>query len=224
MARRPNPESPGSVSGEMSAVAADTSMMGAPVDPASRTGVDPSRRLLVGDHAVVGADDDFDLLFATHYQRLVRALTIVAGDAETAADAVQEAFVKAHLRWRRIGGYDDPIGWVRRVAINRLRDEHRRRGRKRHALSRLALRTETTTAPAEIDEFDRLLAELPKQQRAATALFYVDGLAIAEIAAALDIAEGSVKSHLHDARRRLRPVLEREVRRADGNEKVGNDE
>ena len=154
---------------------------------------------------------EFDAIFDAHYQRLVRALTIVAGDAETAADAVQEAFVKAHLRWRRISRYDDPVGWVRRVAINQLRDDHRRRGRKQRAISRLASRSDTVTPAPELDEFDRLLATLPKQQRATTALFYVDGLTVAEIAAALGIAEGSVKSHLHDARKRLRPVLEREA-------------
>lgn len=161
-------------------------------------------------------ENDFEALFAAHYERLVRTLSLVAGDAEAAADAVQEAFVKAHLRWRTVSGYDDPIGWVRRVAINQIRDGHRRRVRKDRALLRLASRDRNDSAPVEIDEFDRLLATLPKQQRAATALFYVDGLSIAEIAVALDLAEGSVKSHLHDARRRLRPVLEREAAAADG--------
>lgn len=163
-----------------------------------------------GDARSRRARPEFDVIFDANYQRLVRALTLVAGDAETAADAVQEAFVKAHLRWRRISRYDDPVGWVRRVAINQLRDDHRRRGRKQRALTRLASRETTVSMPPELDEFDRLLAELPRQQRATTALFYVDGLSIAEIAVALDIAEGSVKSHLHDARKRLRPVLERE--------------
>lgn len=157
------------------------------------------------------ARSDFDTIFEAHYQRLVRALTIVAGDPETAADAVQEAFVKAHLRWRRISRYDDPVGWIRRVAINQLRDDHRRRGRKRRALTRLANRETAVALPPELDEFDRLLAELPRQQRATTALFYVDGLTVAEIARSLGIAEGSVKSHLHDARRRLKPLLEREA-------------
>jgi DNA-directed RNA polymerase specialized sigma24 family protein len=110
---------------------------------------------------------EFDELFAAHYERLVRALTVVAGDSEAAADAVQEAFVKAHLRWRKVGRYDDPVGWVRRVAINQIRDSHRRRVRKDRALLRLASREMVVAAPAEIDEFDRLLAELPKQQRAA---------------------------------------------------------
>lgn len=157
------------------------------------------------------ATSRFDDLFDAHYQRLVRALTIVAGDREQAADAVQEAFVKAHLRWRRISRYDDPIGWVRRVAINQLRDEHRRARRKRHALGRLAGATRLAEDPPEIDELGRLLAALPRQQRAAIALFYVEDLSVAEIAATLEIAEGSVKSNLHDGRKRLRAVIDAEA-------------
>ena len=156
------------------------------------------------------ASADFDDLFRAHYDRLVRALTVACGDREQAADAVQEAFVKAHVRWRRIGRYDDPVGWVRRVAINQVRDEHRRAGRKRRALARLAARAPIAEQPVEPDEFGRLLAGLPRQQRIATALYYVDGMSVAEIAAALDVAEGTVKSHLHDARQRLRPVLDHE--------------
>lgn len=187
-------------------------------DSVSALAADPASIRTIDDELATSRTvTEFDRMFVDHYERLVRALTVVAGDTETAADAVQEAFVKAHLRWRKISKYDDPVGWIRRVAINKLRDDHRRGGRKRRALARLAIRDETVARPAEIDEFDRLLGELPKQQRAATALFYVDGLPIAEIAVALDIAEGSVKSHLHDARRRLRPVLEREAARMDGN-------
>ena len=189
--------------------------------PVSAIATDPAsgriRFKSIDDDIVrASARTDFDTIFADHYMRLVRALTIVAGDPETAADAVQEAFVKAHLRWRKISKYDDPVGWIRRVAINQLRDDHRRTGRKRRALSRLSSRSETTTQMPEIDEFDRLLTELPRQQRATTALFYVDGLTVSDIAGALDIAEGTVKSHLHDARRRLRPVLEREQRQRYG--------
>jgi RNA polymerase sigma-70 factor (ECF subfamily) len=154
--------------------------------------------------------DDFDDLFRANYDRLVRSLTVAGGDREQAADAVQEAFVKAHVRWRRIGRYDDPIGWVRRVAINHLRDDHRRTGRRWGALARLAARTPTSELPAEPDELGRLLAQLPRQQRIATALYYVDGMSVAEIARTLDLAEGTVKSHLHDARTRLRSVLDDE--------------
>lgn len=171
--------------------------------------VEPSTRL--DSVAYTEQPLDFDGLFDAHYERLVRALTVVAGDREVAADAVQEAFVKAHLNWNRISRYDDPSGWVRRVAINRLRDEQRHGRRKRRALQRLGSRREQIADTPEIDEFGRLLAALPRQQRLSTALFYVDNLTIAEIAAALGVSDGTVKSHLHDARRRLRSVLETEA-------------
>jgi RNA polymerase sigma-70 factor, ECF subfamily len=190
---RPNPAEPPDVSDPVMTVASE---------PA---GVVPA------DHGRRATASGFDELFDAHYQRLVRALTVVAGDREQAADAVQEAFVKAHLRWRRISTYDDPIGWVRRVAINELRDEHRRTARKRRAVGRLATTTRTVVEPPEVDEIGRLLATLPRQQRAAIALFYVDGLSVAEIATALGVAEGSVKSNLHDGRRRLRAVIDEEA-------------
>lgn len=158
--------------------------------------------------------DDLDALFRSHYARLVKALTVACGDREMAADAVQEAFVAAHLRWRRLQRYDDPVGWIRRVAINKLRDGHRRRTRKDRAVERLAAASPQTpsdptpdAASHRMDSGDAtlaVLATLPKQQRLCIALFYVDGLSIAETAAALDISEGAVKFHLHQGRNRLR--------------------
>lgn len=153
---------------------------------------------------------DFDTIFRLHYARLVRALTLVSGDRELAADAVQEAFVKAHLRWRRIQRYDDPVGWIRRVAINKLRDEHRRDGRKRTALERLGHTSPASVAAADEAsagssgaDFMQLVASLPRQQRLCVALYYVDELSVAEIAQALDISDGAVKFHLHQGRERL---------------------
>ncbi len=150
-----------------------------------------------------------DSLFRAHYGRLVRALTLASGDPEVAADAVQEAFVKAHLHWRRIQKYDDPVGWIRRVAINRLHDDHRRQTRKGKAMQRLA--GEPQVEPVEQHGFDSdlptILAQLPKQQRIAMALFYVDELSIAEVAVALNVSEGAVKSYLHQGRARLRSVV-----------------
>jgi RNA polymerase sigma factor (sigma-70 family) len=160
---------------------------------------------------------DLDALFRLHYGRLVRALTLASGDRELAADAVQEAFVKAHLRWKRLQHYDDPVGWIRRVAINRLRDGHRRSTRKLLAMDRLrgdAQLDERTSPDATHDAMSRrtgdtdgvmaMLRTLPRQQRICIALFHVDGLPIADIASSLGISEGAVKFHLHQGRERLR--------------------
>lgn len=153
--------------------------------------------------------DDVESLFRAHYGRLVRALTLACGDREQAADAVQEAFVKAHLKWRKLQHYDDPVGWIRRVAINRLRDDNRRSRRKESALGRLAATTEHSVAAHEPESggIAALLAQLPKQQRLTTALYYVDQLSVAEIADTLSLSEGAVKFHLHQARERLRSTI-----------------
>ena len=150
---------------------------------------------------------DIEELFRAHYERLVRSLTMASGDPEQAADAVQEAFVRAHVRWRRLRQYEDPVGWVRRVAINLLRDQHRRSKRKDRALARLAAVPAAAEGVPRHDGLGELLDELPPQQRTAVALYYVEDLSVAEIATAMGLAEGSVKSHLHDARRRLRKVI-----------------
>lgn len=160
----------------------------------------------VADIVVV---DDLDTLFRAHYGRLVRALTLVAGTQEAAADAVQEAFVKAHLHWRRVQRYEDPVGWIRRVAINKLRDESRRAGRKKKAEERLQgeLRDDEVQWSDGADA-GALLAELPRQQRLAVALFYVEGLSVSEVASTLEISEGAVRFHLHQGRARLRGLVD----------------
>jgi len=150
-----------------------------------------------------------DTLFRAHYARLVRALTLANGSREAAADAVQEAFVKAHLNWARIQRYDDPVAWIRRIAINRLRDDHRHLVRKQRAVDRLAVQQPTVTSIETSHDADLqwMLAQLSRQQRLALALFYVDELTVAEVAAAMRLSDGAVKFHLHRGRERLREVL-----------------
>ena len=160
--------------------------------------------------------DDLESLFRAHHGRLVRALTVVCGDEQHAADAVQHAFVKAHLKWRRVSKYDDPVGWIRRVAINRVRDEYRRDERSRRTVQRLAVEPSPDAPAPHLDETADLLAGLPRQQRLALALYYVDGLSISEIATTLGIAEGTVKFHLHQGRNSLRGRLEQEQQNEGG--------
>ena len=156
-----------------------------------------------------GAPADFDALFRAHFPPMVRALSVACGDADVAADAVQEAFVKAYARWRRISRYDDPVGWVRHVALNGIRDHFRRASRGRVAVERLGARTEFTAPGPDLpDGTLALLADLPPQQRTALALFYVSDCSVAEIAGAMGISEGAVKYHLHAGRTALRPRVE----------------
>ena len=159
-------------------------------------------------HPLTAQATDVTTLFNLHYARLVRSLTVICGNSEEAADAVQDAFVKAHLKWRKIGTYDDPVGWIRRVAINKVRDGHRSRVRRDRAVERLGYEVKLTSEQPDISEVAELLSTLPKQQRAAAAMFYVEQLSVVEIAAALKVSEGAVKFHLHQAREKLRAHIE----------------
>jgi RNA polymerase sigma-70 factor (ECF subfamily) len=180
-----------------------------PVLPNART---ISWATLIVDHndavSLHSTAADVTTLFNLHYARLVRSLTVICGNSEEAADAVQEAFVKAHLKWRKISTYDDPVGWIRRVAINKVRDSHRSRVRRDRVVERLSHQPDAVSTMPEIDEISDLLATLPKQQRAVAAMFYVEQLSVLEIAEALEISEGAVKFHLHQAREKLRAHIE----------------
>lgn len=149
-----------------------------------------------------------EAMFRTHYARLVRALAVIGGDREAAADASQEAFIQACLRWDRISRYDDPVAWVRRVALNRLSNQRRSLVRKLRAIARSG---DPEPAPAPSLEALHLadaLRQLPEQQRTAVALHYVEGLQVREVAQAMNVTDGTVNRHLHRARQSLRPALE----------------
>ncbi len=153
--------------------------------------------------------DDFDEMFRVHYDRMVRALAVAYGDREAAADAVQDAFTRAYARWGRISRYEDPVGWVRHVAVNRLRDHFRRAKRGRRAIERLAGRADATApAPEPASDVLAKLAMLPQQQRTALSLFYVEQLSVLEVAEAMGLSEGAVKYHLHAGREQLRTRLD----------------
>lgn len=160
----------------------------------------------VREHAHYGCPAD---VFEHDYDYLVKALTVVAGSRETAADAVQEAFVRLVRDWDHLSTYEDPAAWVRRVAVNLIRDQQRSIWRQ----ARLLLRIEQQpTIPEEITSLDpelwELVRSLPPKQRVAVALHYLGGLTAREVAHAMHISEGTVDQHLHRALQTLRGALE----------------
>ena len=160
-------------------------------------------------------EPEFERFFLRHYDQLVRSLTAVTGNEEMARDCVQEAFVKAAVRWKKVSRFENPVAWVRRVAINRSRDLHRadqRRRRREERVTPVDAHASDDEAPL-VEGSMRLVAlldELPTMQRSAAALFYVDDMPVAEIAEVLEISPGAVKFHLNRARTTLRAVLQRE--------------
>src|SRR5215470_17186216 len=84
------------------------------------------------------AHEDFTELYRAHGGRLVVQLFAYTQDLALAEDLVQEAFCRALARWSRLSRYDDPIGWVRRVAWNLATSDWRRNRRGRELADRLS--------------------------------------------------------------------------------------
>lgn len=154
--------------------------------------------------------DEFDAFFDKYYPGMIRSLTLICGDNEIAADAVQDGFIRAFARWDRIRRYDRPDAWVRRVAINRSRDHFRAARRRRDYEGRAAVDDSVDSDERHTDDQDQLrsaLAELPRRQRTAVTLYYLEGLDVASVAESMKISRGAVKFHLSKGRERLAPII-----------------
>ena len=158
--------------------------------------------------SLASAVETFEELYQREFPAIVALAYVLSGSRVSAQDLAQESFLAAHRRWEAIGGYDNPSAWVRRVCIHRSTSLLRRRVTKAKALARLAgRRALPEELPPEADAFWCAVRGLPRRQAQVIALHYLDDLAVADIAVVLACAQGTVKAHLHRARRSLAAQL-----------------
>ncbi len=161
-----------------------------------------------------GADDALDQLYAAHWRSLVRLSVLLVGDVGTAEEVVQDAFVAMHAKWSRLREPDKALAYLRQTVVNRSRSALRHRGVVDRHLDRQ--RGPETADPADVASLDRsrrdlvvaALGSLPRRQREVLALRYYLDLSEAEIADALGISRGAVKSHASRGSVALRALLE----------------
>ena len=148
---------------------------------------------------------DFDTFFSRHYAELVRALSLALGDVEFGRDAASEGFTKALQRWNSVSQYSNPTGWVYRVGLNWAHSRWRRSRRERTGL------VVDAAAPAVAGRDASLIAALQQlsfdHRSVIVGRYYLDW-SEAQIASALDIAPGTVKSRLSRALTQLEELLE----------------
>jgi RNA polymerase sigma-70 factor, ECF subfamily len=164
-----------------------------------------------------GQADAYDELYARHRDRVARTAYLLMGDAELAKDVAQEAFL---VGWRDLGRLRDPAlfrAWVTGIAVHLSR---RRGGGVRVLPGPEAARAEADdpSVPDDTGAADIRVAvvgalrRLPRPLQEAVVLRFYGGLGEAELAAALRVPPGTVKSRLARARRRLaedlRPMVE----------------
>ena len=166
--------------------------------------------MVEGPRTRMNGDTSFDAFFRAEHRRLVALATVLCGDRETGCDIAQEALSRAYADWDRVARLERPGAWARRVVVNMTRDVGRHRAVARRRLPELSrqqdLAGDVAAAPHD-NEFWGAVATLPVRQRTAVALYYVGDRSISDVAEAMGIREGSVKTTLHQARKSLRQLL-----------------
>ncbi len=153
------------------------------------------------------ATGDFDAFVQARHMALLRFAHALTGDAELAADLVQDALVRGGLAWSRVRRRDDPEGYVRRIILTRYVSWWRRVRRERLVAAVPEAGYDTPPASGPDETLWRLLATLPPRQRAVIVLRFYEDLTEVEVARVLDCSVGTVKSNGSRGLARLRRAL-----------------
>ncbi|MFZ5870721.1 MAG: SigE family RNA polymerase sigma factor [Actinomycetota bacterium] len=167
-----------------------------------------------GDPAAWDADTAVANLYAAHWRPLVRLAALLTGETSWAEEVVADAFVALHRRWPRLHDPQAAFGYLRASVVNGSRSV------RRHRDVEVRRRLPGAPAPAgpeeralRTDEDARVvlaLRRLPRRQQEVLVLRYYEDATEAEIAEALGISRGAVKSHAHRGMSALRAALTEE--------------
>jgi RNA polymerase sigma factor (sigma-70 family) len=149
---------------------------------------------------------DFDSFYRMSWQAVYRPLAATLGDADLAAEAVDEAMVRAFSRWTSLRRVQNLEGWAYRVAYRWSVDRLRRRQRERGLMARVGTRDSNHELLVE-PGLQPALGVLPIEQRAVVILACAFDWSEADIAACLQIRPGTVKSRLHRGLATLRKEM-----------------
>ncbi|MCZ3387977.1 MAG: RNA polymerase sigma factor SigM [Actinomycetia bacterium] len=162
---------------------------------------------------VAGDPTAFTTLVRRHRDRLWAVALRTIGEPEEAADALQDALLKAHRSAASFRGDAQVTTWLHRIVVNACLD----RLRRAKARPTVPLPEYDSAHPVEPDdplgrrelawEIERALRTLPGDQRAAVTLVDVEGYSVEETAELLGIPTGTVKSRCSRGRAKLVPLL-----------------
>jgi RNA polymerase sigma-70 factor (sigma-E family) len=160
------------------------------------------------------ADGAVTELYSLHYQMLVRLAALLVRDAATAEDVVQDSFVAVHDGWQRLRDDHSALAYLRQAVVNRSRSvlRHRAVADKHPEKPSPDMPSAEHGALVQLERSAVIAAlrKLPGRQREAIVLRYYADFSEAEVAAAMGISRGAVKSHTARAMAALRADLEQQ--------------
>lgn len=150
----------------------------------------------------------FAALFSQMSPRLYRTALGLLGNPHDAADALQEAGLKAYRYFDKLQSQEAGAAWLTRIVINSCYDQGRRRSRQVPTGLDVLEKEEPEGLPPETDwELVQALQQLSEEQRTTVVLRFFQDLTIPQIAQVMNVPDGTVKSRLHAALSRLRSLL-----------------
>jgi RNA polymerase sigma-70 factor (sigma-E family) len=130
------------------------------------------------------------------------------GDAADAEDLVQTALAKTYANWRKVRSVEAAPGYARTTLVNTAASWFRKKGwRNERPTDVLPEAGRLDPDPADRRTVVDALGTLPPRQRAVVVLRYYEDLSVAQVAHALGITEGTVKSQTSEALAKLRALL-----------------
>ncbi len=164
------------------------------------------------ERAQRGDHDAFAVLAGALVARLDATARLILRDHELARDAVQDGFMRA---WRNLPTLRDPDrfeAWARALVVRSCIDVLRRRGRRPIEVELQSFDTVLTpdiaSTVADRDLVDGALKSLSPEQRAVVVLHYYLGMSLPDVAAALRIPVGTVKSRHHRSLAAMRDTID----------------
>ena len=152
---------------------------------------------------------DFDLFYRRELASVVAVVYGLCGNRWAAEDIAHDAFAVCCRRWEKVGGYERPGAFVRRVAINLAHSRARRLEAEAKAVARYATGQAPTVGPIEPTDRDfwEEVRRLPRRQREIVVLRYVEDCSDSEIEDILGCSEATVRVHFHRAKQTLAKAL-----------------
>ena len=151
-------------------------------------------------------------LYSEHYRALVRLAALLVRDTPTAEEVVQDSFVAMHGGWQRLRDTEKALAYLRQAVVNRSRSVLRHRTvvdkNPQKAPPDMPSAEHGALVLLERSAVIAALRGLPDRQREAIVLRYYADLSEAEIATAMGISRGAVKSHTARGMTALRTALE----------------
>lgn len=142
---------------------------------------------------------------------LLRFAFVLSGDRHLAEDLVQEVLARVCQRWHRMAHVEQPDAYLRSAIVRQFLSWRRRRASREtptYPLPERIYTTDTSTRHAMQDEMWRLLASLPRKQRAVLVLRFYEDLPDPEIAEVLGCQPTTVRVHASRGLARLRRLLQ----------------